>query len=72
MVFKDRENSKFATFVIFVCQATCFFQLGIGLTVLNNSADALKQFVIKSFQVLNYSFNKVNNAIFYNYINIQN
>jgi len=51
MVFKDRENSKFATFVIFVCQATCFFQLGIGLTVLNNSADALKQFVIKSFQI---------------------
>jgi len=51
MVFKDKENSRFATFVIFVCQITCFFQLGIGLTVLNNSADALKQFVINSFQI---------------------
>ena len=58
MVFKDKENSRFATFVIFVCQITCFFQLGIGLTVLNNSADALKQFVINSFQVFNYRSKK--------------
>ena len=51
MALYDKTNSFYTVFVILTCEAAALFQLGIGLTVLNNAGPALTTFIKDSYEV---------------------
>jgi len=50
MALYDKTNSFYTVFVILTCEAAALFQLGIGLTVLNNAGPALTTFIKDSYE----------------------